>query len=106
MQYVGKNFFLIEFDEAEEWDEALAYTPWFFERKFLYTFPWEPNFDVTTRIYHMLLVWVEFPFCSMALEDAKHKLANSLGEVLLYVRGNERISYLNDKACILWDLRE
>lgn len=106
MQYMGKNFFLIEFDEADDRDEALDLAPWFFGRKFLYTFPWEPNFDVTTGNYHMLPLWVEFPFRSVALEGAKYKLANSLGEVLLYVRGNKQSSYPNDKACILGDLRE
>lgn len=105
-QYVGKNFFLIKFDEEGDRDEALAYAPWFFGQKFSYTFPWEPNFDVTTSHYRMLPVWVEFPFHSLALEGAKYKLANNLGEVLLYVKGNEKSSYPNNKACILWDLRE
>lgn len=100
-QYVGKNFFLIEFDEAKAKDEALAYAPWFFGRKYLYTFLWEPNFDVTTENYHMLPVWVEFPFRSLDLEGAKYKLAHSLGEVLLYIWSNKRRSYPNDKACIL-----
>lgn len=79
---MGKNFFLIEFDEVDDRDEALAFSPWFFGRKSLYTFPWEAN-------YHMLLVWVKFPFRSMALEGAKYKLARSLGEILLYIRSNE-----------------
>lgn len=54
----------------------------------------------------MLPIWVEFPFRSLALEGAKYKLAHNLGEILLYIRGEERISYPNNKACILWDLRE
>lgn len=54
----------------------------------------------------MLPIWVEFPFWSIVLESAKFKLAHSLGEILLYVKGSERSSYSNDKACILWDLRE
>lgn len=86
---MGKNFFLVEFDEPEDMDEALAFAPWFYGRKFLYTFPWEANFDVTTSNYFMLPVWVKFPFRSLALEGAKYKLASFLGEVLLYIRGNE-----------------
>lgn len=105
-QYVGKNFFLIKIDQAEDKDIALAYALWFFGRKFLYTFAWQPNFDITMGNYHMLPAWVEIPFRSLSLEGAKYKLAKSLGEVLLYIRGNKRSSYPNNKACILWDLRE
>lgn len=59
---VGKNFFLIAFDEVADHEEALAFSPWLFGHKFLYTFPWEPNFDVAIGNYHILPVWVEFPF--------------------------------------------
>lgn len=51
--------------------------------------------------YHMLPVWVEFSFQSLAPEGAKYKLARNLGEILLYIKGEERSSYPNDKACIL-----
>lgn len=57
-----------------------------FGRKLLYTFPWEPKFDVTTRNYFMLPIWVEIHFFSLALEGAKYKLVEILGEVLLYIR--------------------
>lgn len=42
----------------------------------------------------------------MALEKARYKLAHSLGEVLLYIKGKKWSSFLNDKVCILWDLME
>lgn len=54
----------------------------------------------------MLLVWIEIPFRSLVLERTKYKLTLSLGEVLLYVKGNKRTSYQNNKACILWELIE
>lgn len=38
-QYVGKNFFLIEFEEVEDRDAALTSAPWFFGQKYLYIFP-------------------------------------------------------------------
>lgn len=103
-QYVGKNFFYVEFEEAKDRDAALACAPWFYDKKYLYNFPWEPNFDLTIGNYHMLPVWVEFPFRSLALEGAKYKLAHSLGEILLYIRGKERSSYPKNKVCILWDM--
>lgn len=105
-QYLGKNFFLIEFADHVDRDVAIDYAPWFYGIKFLYIFPCIPNFDLSTRHYYMLQVWVAFPFCSIVLESTKFKMACSLSEVLLYVRGEERSSYPNDKACILWDLRE
>lgn len=75
-------------------------------QKIMYTFPWVPEFDVTTGNYFFLSVWVEFPFRSVALESARFKLARCLGEVLLFIRGNECSIFPNDKACVLWDLRE
>lgn len=34
-QYVGKNFFYIEFEEVEDREAALASAPWFYNRKYL-----------------------------------------------------------------------
>lgn len=39
-QYVGKKFFYIEFKEFEDTKSALASAPWFYGRKYMYTFPW------------------------------------------------------------------
>lgn len=52
----SENFFLVEFKEAKDRDISLSYATWFYGRKYLDTFPWEPNFDVTTGNYHMLPV--------------------------------------------------
>lgn len=41
-QYLGKNFFLIEFVDLPDRDATLDFSPWFYGRKFLYTFPWVP----------------------------------------------------------------
>lgn len=58
MQYVGKNFFMIEFEDSEDRDTALALTPWFYECKYLYTFSWISDFDVTIGHKNMLHVWI------------------------------------------------
>lgn len=60
--------FLVEFSDPTDQDAALGFAMWFHGRKFLYTFPWVPNFDVGIGNYCMLLVWVEFPFCSIFLK--------------------------------------
>lgn len=101
----GERFFFVNFEDPIDRDSALDYAPWFYDRKFLYTFSWVPNFNVTSN-YHMLSIWVEFPFRSVVLESARFKMAHCLGKILLYIKSNERNSYLNDKACISWDLRE
>lgn len=103
---MGKKFFLIEFLDLANMDATLDFAPWFYGRKFLYTIPWVPNFDVSTGNYYMLPVWVEFPFRSIVLESTKFKMAHSRGEILLYVRGEEHSTYPNNKACIFWHLRE
>lgn len=99
-QYVGKKFFFIEFAKSKDRDTSQDSAPWFYGRRYFYTFPWIPNFDITTSHFNMLHVWIEIPYRSLLLENARFKLAKSLGEVL-YIRGNERNSYSNDKACIL-----
>lgn len=99
--YVGRNFFSIEFDEAADRDAALSYAPWFFGRKYFYTFPWIPDFDVTTGHYNMLPVWIEIPFRSLILESARYKLASSLGQVLLYIwgKGEPHIQTIKPALC-------
>lgn len=69
MQYVGNNFFLIKFVDIEDRDVALDSAPWFYGRKYMYTFPWIPDFDVTRGHFNMLPVWIEIPFRSLVLES-------------------------------------
>lgn len=56
IQYLGKNFFLIDFEDLADCDSALDFAPWFYERKLIYTFTLVSNFDVTIGNYHMLPV--------------------------------------------------
>lgn len=60
----------MEFAEARDRDATLEYAPWFYGCKFMYTFPWVTDFDITTCHYNMLLVWIEIPFRSLVLERA------------------------------------
>lgn len=92
--YVGNNFFSIEFAKAKDRDSTLSYTPWFFRRKYIYTFPWISDFDVTIGHYNMLSVWIEIPFRSLILESTRYKLSRILGKVLFYIKGEERVIIL------------
>lgn len=86
---IGKNLFLIDFYEAKDKDIALKYAPWFFGRKYMYTFLWFLNFDVTIGHYNMLPIWIKIRFRLLILEQVCHKLARSLGKVLFYICGKK-----------------
>lgn len=76
-----KNFCLIEFTKAKDKDATLDYAPWFYGRKYMYTLPWTPDFDVTIGHYNMLPVQIEIPFRSLVLERARYKLVSSRGGI-------------------------
>lgn len=73
------------------------------DRKFVSTFPWDPAFDVQTESYTKLPVWIEIPFHALLLEKCRMMIAESFGQVLFYIQGDDRSSYPHDRACILWD---
>lgn len=104
-QYLGKNFFLVKFHDPTHKNDALNFAPWFFGRNSCTPFQGYP-FHVTIGNYNFLLAWVKFPFKFVTLESTCFKLARSLGEVLLFIRGNKRSIFPNDKAYIVWDLWE
>lgn len=103
VKFTGKNFFLVLFDNPTHRDRALLTAPWFMDRSFVYTFPWELGFDVRVESFTMLPVWIEIPYRSLILEGCKHRLVASLGQVLYFVKGNERSKYPHNRFCILWD---
>lgn len=86
-QYMGNKFFFIEFKDVEDQDTALDSASWFYSRKYLYTFPWILDFDVTMGHHNMLPIWIKISYCSPVLKIARFKLAKILGKVLLYIRG-------------------
>lgn len=73
------------------------------DRKYMYTMGWEPAFDVHGH-YNLLPVWINFPFCALALKTSRRRLAECLGTMLVYLQGDDYSKYPNDRACILWDI--
>jgi hypothetical protein len=104
VKFCWQNFYMVLFDSSKHRQAAISVHPWFYQRKFLYVFEWEPDFDVSTGQYSKLPVWVEIPYRSLILEPYRMRLATALGQVLLYLQGREHSSYPHDRACILWDL--
>ncbi|CAM6082405.1 unnamed protein product [Calypogeia fissa] len=62
IKFLGKNFFLVQFENPAHRDKALILAPWFMDHRFVYTFKWEANFDVCLETYTLLPVWIEIPF--------------------------------------------
>ncbi|CAM6084773.1 unnamed protein product [Calypogeia fissa] len=103
IKFLGKNLFMVYFEEFIHREEALTLAPWFMENRFVYTFRWEPHFDVRLETYTLLPVWIEIPFRSIILEKCRKLVAGALGKILYYVQGDEISSFPHDRACILWD---
>jgi hypothetical protein len=103
VKFTGKNFFLIVFEESHHRDAARDCAPWFMDGHFVYTFEWTPDFDVRTESYTKLPVWIELPFCTLILEKSMIQIAETLGEILYYIQGEELSLYPHDRVCILWD---
>lgn len=101
IKFIRKNFYLIIFREVVHRTLALVAKPWFVDRNYMYTFAWDPTFDLNTGGYSPLHVWVKLPYMVLSLEAGKSFLAESLGEVLVYLNRDMHNSYPNDHLCVL-----
>lgn len=63
---------------------------------------WELALNVLGH-YNMLPVWIDLPFCAIALETLQKIMAESLGRVIVYHQGKE-YKYPNDRVYMLWDI--
>lgn len=94
------------FKFSEHFTLVLASKPWFVKHNYMYTFRWDPNFNLGSRGYLSLPVWVEIPFRALSLEFDRIKLAELLGDVLVYLDGDRHSSYPNDRVCVMRDLHK
>lgn len=92
---------MVIFKKLEHRTLALAAKPWYIDQKYMYTFAWEPNFDVSLGAYSPMLVWVEIPYKVLILENKRIEIAESLEEVLVYLNGDNHSSFPNDRVYIL-----
>ncbi|CAM6105403.1 unnamed protein product [Calypogeia fissa] len=104
VKFVGKNFYLIMFDNPLHRQQALSYHPWKYNNKFVYFFAYEPEFNVSTGQYTKLPVWVEITYRDLNLEPMRMKIAEALGPVLLYLQEDDHSVFPHDRVCILWDM--
>lgn len=89
VKFVGKCFYMVVFRNPEHRDFSLANAPWFLDHKFVFTFPWDPSFDIRNETYTLLPVWIKIPFQALVLEPCRRKLAASLGNILHYIQGDD-----------------
>nr|XP_023914204.1 uncharacterized protein LOC112025751 [Quercus suber] len=104
---LGKDFFLIKFNDNEDCDKVLRGGPWFIGEHFLAIKPWEPYFKALEALFTSILVWVRFPELPIEFYDAMvlKKIGSAIGPVLRidsYPVSGSRRSYA--RLCIQVDL--
>lgn len=105
MKFVGKiSTFSCSRNHNTVHTLALAPKSWYVDHKFMYTFVWEPNFDVSSNAYSPMLVWVETSYRVLILENKWIEIAELLGEVLVYLNEDNHSLFSNDRVCVLWDM--
>ncbi|CAM6091060.1 unnamed protein product [Calypogeia fissa] len=104
VKFVGKNFYLILFENPLDRQQALTFHPWKYNNRFFYFFAWEPEFNVSTGQYTKLPVWVEITYRDLNLEPMQIQIAEALGTVLMYLQEDEHSVYPHDRVCVLWDM--
>lgn len=101
VKFVGNSFFLITFQEAYHRTASLKATPWYMFRRFVFTAPWSPDFNVQKEFQDKILVWIELPYQAVTLEDSQREVIKCLGPILHFVQDDEVSSYPHDRVCIL-----
>ncbi|KAF3965919.1 hypothetical protein CMV_009937 [Castanea mollissima] len=67
---LGKDSFLIKFNNNEDYDKALRVGSWFISEHFLAIKPWEPYFKASEALFTSVAVWVRFPELPIEFYDA------------------------------------
>jgi hypothetical protein len=105
IKYLGRNFFVVMFEECNDKELAESNTPWFLNRRYMFTFPWHPAFNVHTEFLVHAPVWIELQFRDLIFEPQRSKLVEQLGPILHYTKGDEWSTYPHDRVCVMWDMR-
>ena len=81
---LGKSFFLIRFNDSDDFDKVLRGDPWFIGGQFLVIKPWEPYFIAFESKLTSVAVWVRFPELPIEFYDAVvlREIGSVIGPVL------------------------
>ena len=104
---LGKDYFLIKFYCADDYDKVLHGGPWFIGEHFLAIKPWEPYFRASGDNLTSVAVWVRFPELPIEFYDMEvlKEIGSVIGPVLRidsYTTTGSRGSYA--RLCIQIDL--
>ncbi|KAI9114533.1 hypothetical protein K1719_014231 [Acacia pycnantha] len=78
------DFFVVSFQEREDYERALIGGPWVIFDKYLSVMRWRLGFNPRKETIHKIAAWVQFLEIVVELFDKKilYNLANSIGKVL------------------------
>nr|POE81276.1 uncharacterized protein CFP56_48436 [Quercus suber] len=104
---LGKDYLLIKFHCADDYDKVLRGGPWFIGEHFLAIKPWEPYFRASSDSLKSVAVWVRFPELPIEFYDMEvlKEIGSAIGPVLRidsYTATGSRGSYA--RLCIQIDL--
>ena len=97
---LGKDYFLIKFSSADDYDKVLKGGPWFVGEHFLAIKPWKPYFRASEDNLTSIVMWVRFPKLPIEFYDMEvlKEIGNAIGPVLrihLYTATGSRGSFAN-----------
>ena len=104
---LGKDYFLIKFHCADDYDQVLRGGPWFIGEHFLAIKPWEPYFRASEDNLTSVAVWVRFLELPIEFYDMEvlKEIGSVIGSVLRidsYIATRSRGSYA--RLCIQIEL--
>lgn len=77
---LGKDFFLIDFIEAENYSKAIHGGPWFIGGHFLAIRKWEHAFTPSTATFSFTALWIRLPELPSELYD--QQVLSKIGQLL------------------------
>lgn len=82
--FYSKGFFIVLFEDSEDYQRALTGGPWFWDSAGLFLTPWFPDFDPSTAVITKLPIWVRLPNLQVNLWHFTvfQGIGNSLGRHL------------------------
>ena len=81
---LGKDFFLIRFEDKRDFNNVLKGGPWFIGEHFLSIRIWEPNFRPSTANLSSVALWIRLPELPIEYYDKAvlRDIGSAIGPVL------------------------
>lgn len=104
---LGKDYYMIKFNEDSDYDKVLSGGPWFIGENFTAIKPQELYFKASEATFSSVAVWIRFPELPIEFYDpvVLRKVGSAIGLVLRidsYTTSGSRVSYA--RLCVQIDL--